>query len=74
MISDKIIKRIIKLDKPEFKDCPYTIEGKILIKRLVMEDGNFLGFIVADIDDFSKILSLDDITGTGWEEIIRELK
>lgn len=74
MKREKFEKRIIDISKPEFQDCPPTVNGMFLVKRLRAKDGTDLGLLVADREAALQYLSSrEEAERRGWLEIYDEL-
>jgi len=81
---------IIDTSKPEFKDCPETANGEILLYRVYDQNGNFMGIVTSTPEHFynlfkdifeddtipegQKLDKMLERTETGWTTFLKKLK
>ena len=53
---------IINTSKPEFEDCPETLEGEILIERVYDDQGNFMGWVTVSVENFYEV----------WKDVLND--
>jgi hypothetical protein len=61
---------IIDKSKPEFKDVPDSLEGEVLLERVVDGNGKPVGFITATVETVEKMKAKPngERKSLGWEK------
>ena len=61
---------IIDKQNTKFKDVPETLEGEVLLRRDVDENGNLVGYLTATVDVVKKMQEKSDeqLEKAGWLE------
>ena len=70
---------IINTNKKDHKDIPKSLNGEVLLEKIIDTEGNFLGYVTAPVETVVALRtkSDDELKACGWfgyKHIIKSIK